>query len=104
MNYKLLELKYKLEMQFTKLQRLFGYKKDTSVIPKGYYCYEDDDDMLTNENGEPKAVGGYYCKYYRHSLRHSHAGCTYLGFLGEHDLLSDSVKICGINKKNHEKL
>ena len=99
MNYKLLELKYKLEMLFTKLQRLFGYKKDTSVIPKGYYCYQDDDDMLTNENGEPKAVGGYYCKYYRHSLRPTHAGCTYLGFLGEHDLLSDSVKICGINKK-----
>lgn len=38
MNYKLLELKYKLEMLFTKLQRMFGYKKDTSVIPKGYYC------------------------------------------------------------------
>lgn len=80
----LLSIKYWLEVKFTQLLYLFGYKKSTSPIPKGYYCYG-------REKEETKA-----CPYYRWTKKTQGTACTYLPFYGFDVCLFDQCKICGI--------
>lgn len=90
---------YFIEVLFTKTQRLFGYKKDTSVIPEGYYCY-----VFDNERNKKEPIRGYWikpCKYYRSMKGHS-AACTYVGFIGFDPCLGDQCKMCDKNYPKDE--
>lgn len=87
---------YYIEVLFTKVQRYFGIRKDTSVIPEGMYCYTWDNER---ELREPHTNGGYWikpCKYYR-SMKGMNAACTYIGFIGFDFCLGDQCKMCGEN-------
>lgn len=91
----LLNIIYYLETRYTKLLRLFNIRKDTTVIPKGMYCYVYDDEK--NENKEPFSYWIKTCKYYR-SNDNGGIACTYVGFYGFDFCLYDQCKICGKNE------
>lgn len=79
---------------YGKALRLFGIKRDKSVIPKGCYCYEPD-----HERNKTADSGVYYtifCPYYKWFTM-EWKGCSYLGVMREDILLYDQCKICGEN-------
>lgn len=87
---------YHIEVLFTKIQRLFNIRKDSSVIPVGYYCYVNDE-----EKNKAEPIDGIWikpCKYYRKMRRQLDAGCTYVGLIGFDACLGDQCKICGENE------
>lgn len=88
--------RYYVEVYFTKFQRFFGIRKDTSVIPEGMYCYEWDEEK---EKRAPHPNGFWIkpCKYYRSMKRQLDGCCTYVGFIGFDPCLGDQCKICGQN-------
>lgn len=92
---------YWIEVQWSNLQRFFGKTKDTSVIPKGPYCYVPDD-----EKNEKEPIDGTWiktCMYYR-SMKDYSAACTYVGFIGFDFCLGDQCKICGQNRGYDEEI
>jgi len=93
---------YYIECCWTKIQRLFGYRKDTSVIPKGEYCY-----ILDEERNKTHTCkdGGYWikpCPYFRNFYKQGYSACTYTGFIGWSMCHWDQCKICGINYDEYE--
>jgi hypothetical protein len=65
--------------KFIQLFNFFGFRRDKSVIPIGFYCYHNHKK---------------FCKYYKSGI-----ACTYTGFFGLYDAcFSDQCKICDINK------
>jgi len=88
---------YYLETRYTKVLRFFHIIKDESIIPKGPYCYEYDEER----NKEYPLASGYWiklCKYYRSTPKTRGMACTYLGFYGNDCCLYDQCKICGVNE------
>ena len=66
--------------RFILLFNFFGFRRDKTIIPIGYYCYH------ANEKS---------CKYYKSKM-----ACTYTGFFDMYDIcFSDQCKICDVNKK-----
>lgn len=93
---------YYLETRYTKILCFFGIKRDTSVIPKGTYCYVYDEERNAKE---PCTDGGYWiktCEYYRSTPETKGIACTYTGHFGFDFCLYDQCKICGINDKLEE--
>ena len=85
---------------WTKSMRMFGIRKDSSVIPIGHYCYTIDEKKNISQ-----PIDGYWiktCKYYRSMKRQCDAGCTYVGFIGFDPCLGDQCKICGQNYNDQE--
>lgn len=85
-----------VEILFTKIQRLFNVRKDSSVIPPGPYCY-----VIDEEKNDLEPIDGIWvkvCKYYRSMRRQCYAGCTYVGFIGFDLCLGDQCKMCGKNE------
>jgi hypothetical protein len=95
---KLIKLKvvwYYIEILYSKILRLLHIKRDTSVIPKGMYCY-----VIDRERNIKEPFDGYWikkCKYYRSLEGELCAGCTYVGVIGWDLLLGDQCKICDVN-------
>lgn len=88
---------YYLETRYTKVLRYFNIRKDESIIPKGIYCYEYDEER---NDKEPCKLGSYWikpCKYYRSTPETRGIACTYTGFYGHDCCLYDQCKICGVN-------
>ena len=84
-----------IEIFFLKLARLVGIYPDSSIIPRGNYCYVIDD-----ERNKIEPIDGYWtkqCKYYRNMKGQLNAGCTYVAFIGEDVCLGDQCKICNEN-------
>ena len=87
---------YYTETRYVKLLRLFGIRRNNSVIPKGRYCYVRDDER----NAKVPINDGYWiktCKYYRSAPNTGGVACTYIGFYGFDFCLYDQCKICGEN-------
>jgi hypothetical protein len=89
---------YYLETRYTKLLHLFGIEKDSSVIPKGMYCYNCEED----KNSKDK-ICFKPCKYYRSTEKTGGIACTYIGFFGFDYVFFDSCKICNVNNEIDEK-
>lgn len=85
-----------IEIGYSKLLNIFNVKRNTSLIPKGMYCYTFDGTSGTDDSGYTW-FGTNSCKYYR-SMKGMKAGCTYIGFIGWDPCLGDQCKICGENK------
>jgi hypothetical protein len=97
LKYKFTILWYFIEIYSGKLLNLLNIRKDTSVIPKGPYCYVIDEER----NKKEPITDGYWtknCKYYRSMRGQCNAGCTYVGFIGWDICLGDQCKICGENE------
>lgn len=89
---------YCIEAAYARIMRLFGFRKDSSIIPNGMYCYEIDEDKNKNV---PRENGGYWiktCKYHRSTNKTGGVACTYVGYFGFDLCLYDQCKICGKNK------
>lgn len=92
---KLKLLKYWFEIQYHKI---FKPTLPTDVIPKGYYCYEDDV-KLNKEIPLDMGVWVKICPYFRSTRSTKGIACVYKKFYGFDVGLYDSCKICDINKK-----
>jgi hypothetical protein len=95
MKHKLKILWYYIETRYANLLILLGFKRDTSVIPKGQYCSVLDEERNMKE---PCTNGSHYiktCKYYRGTSKTGGIACIYTGFFGFDVCLYDQCKICG---------
>ena len=91
---KLKLLKYWFEIQYHKI---FKPTLPTDVIPKGYYCYEND---VEKNKKEPLEDGGYWiktCPYFK-SIKGEGVACLYVKYWGFDIGLYDQCKICDVNK------
>jgi hypothetical protein len=59
MKHRLILLCYYIETRYVKLLRMFGIRRDASVIPKGQYCYVYDEERNIKE---PCMDGGTWIK------------------------------------------
>ena len=92
---------YYIETRYAKLLRMLGVKRNTSVIPKGVYCYVLDD----RRNEKEPLKNGYWvkrCKYYRFTQKTGGIACTYIGYYGFDPCLYDECKMCGQNEEINE--
>ena len=84
-----------IEILYHKILKFFGKKKDTSVIPKGMYCY-----VFNGENGvlpDGRTYQGItMCPYYRYGSK-GNTACTFIPWYGFEPGHYDQCKICGIN-------
>jgi hypothetical protein len=104
MKYRIIIIWYYIEVGWSKFTSWLGFKKDTFVIPRGFYCYVFDNEKNIKE---PHKNGGYWiksCPYYRSMKGQCNAGCTYIGFIGFDPCLGDQCKICGINEEDEIEL
>jgi len=88
---------YYIETRYSKVMRWFGITKDETVIPRGMYCEEIDEER-TNANKDPNVM--YYvktCKYHRMDSKGYGIACTYLGWYGFDFCLYDQCKMCSVN-------
>ena len=98
MRSRLNEIKWWFEVLWSNILRRLGKKYDSSVIPKGEYCYTYDE-----EKNKKDPIDGYWiksCKYYRGVSKRGTTACTFVGTHGFDFLLYDQCKICG---ENHER-
>lgn len=82
---------HKIEVCFAKI---FKLKKDTSIIPYGFYCYAVDEEKYKNKLEDDFSLPIIPCKYYRYTGKSLWGGCTYLGSFE----IIDQCKSCGENK------
>jgi len=81
---------------FRKLLRVFDIRQDTTIIPKGLYCYEPD---IRKNELKDRSDTTYYvkpCKYYR-KLGKEYNGCSYLGVITNDVVFGDQCKLCDEN-------
>lgn len=88
------KMKYRnlLSVVYSKLLLLFGVKHNTSVIPKGEYCY-------TYTTKASRLVVSYImtdCPYYK-PISKKWNGCKYLGIITDDFIFEDKCKICNEN-------
>lgn len=103
MKHKLRLLWYYAETRYVKLLRIFGGKRNASVIPKGQYCCVWDEERNTKE---PCTDSGHWiksCKYYRSTPQTGGIACTYIGYYGFDPCLFVQCKICGKNNEIDER-
>ena len=82
----------------SKTRNLAGLKYDTSVIPKGIYCYEYD--KKTTEMLIDEWDNGFYVRVcpYHTSLNKKTACCLYTGKITKDEEFINKNKNCNINK------
>lgn len=84
-----------LTMIFSMIKLFFGYSYSPSIIPKGLYCYEPDDEK--NKSCENFVYYIKTCKYYKRIGEWN--GCQYLGIITDDFVFADKCKMCN---KNYE--
>ena len=88
---------YYIETRYAKLLHVLGISRNTSIIPKGVYCYARDEKNSNKWHFDNGIYPIKVCKYYRSTSKNGGIACTYKGFFGFDPCLYDQCKICGKN-------
>jgi hypothetical protein len=77
----------------------FNVKLDTNKIPKGKYCYKNNDIQGANDTPEYPFINTEVCPYYRY-YSNGKKGCMYMAYTSNHNLkLNNLEKVCNENIK-----